>query len=319
MTLTELRYLIALDKERHFGRAAKRSFVSQPTLSVAVRKLEDELGVTVFERSRGEARVTPIGRRLIDQAYRILSEVGTLESIAEQGKDELKGPLRLGVIYTVGPYLLPQLIPQLRTAAPDMPLVLEENFTNELSQQLRNNELDAIIVALPFADPSLSTWPIYDEPFVVAMPKDHAWTRKKRVPVNDLAMENLLLLGPGHCFRDQVLEACTDCNDSENEHLPHAGSSLETIRHMVASGLGITVLPQSSVVTLGGSPLLVTRPFTDPVPGRRIVIAWRKHFPRPRAIVALRDAIFGNSPDGVSVLNACDAENIDEEFSLDIA
>src|SRR5699024_4748054 len=194
MTLTELRYLIALDKERHFGRAAKRSFVSQPTLSVAVRKLEDELGVTVFERSRGEARVTPIGRRLIDQAYRILTEVGTLESIAEQGKDELKGPLRLGVIYTVGPYLLPKLIPQLRTTAPDMPLVLEENFTNELSQQLRNNELDAIIVALPFDDPSLSTWALYDEPFVVAMPKDHAWTEKKRIPVNDLAVDNLLLL-----------------------------------------------------------------------------------------------------------------------------
>src|SRR5699024_5044745 len=197
--------------------------------------------------------------------------------------------------------------------------VLEENFTNELSQQLRNNELDAIIVASPFDDPSLSTWALYDEPFVVAMPKDHAWTAKKRIPVNDLAVDNLLLLGPGHCFRDQVLEACTDCNDSESERLPRAGSSLETIRHMVASGLGITVLPQSSVVTLGGSPLLVTRPFTEPVPGRRIAIAWRKHFPRPRAIVALRDAILDNSPDGVSALHTSDASNIDEEFSLDIA
>src|SRR5699024_3434578 len=159
MTLTELRYLIALDKERHFGRAAKRSFVSQPTLSVAVRKLEDELGVTIFERSRGEARVTPVGRRLIDQAYRVLGEVTTLESIAEQGKDELKGPLRLGVIYTVGPYLLPRLIPRLHTAAPDMPLLLEENFTANLSQQLHNNELDAIIVAETLDDAGFSTWP----------------------------------------------------------------------------------------------------------------------------------------------------------------
>jgi LysR family hydrogen peroxide-inducible transcriptional activator len=174
ITLTELRYLIALDKERHFGRAAKRAFVSQPTLSVAVKKLEAELGVTVFERNRGEARVTPIGRRVIDQAYRVLGEVSTLQTIAEQGRDELAGPLRLGVIYTVGPYLLPYLIPKLREATPDMPLIIEENFTDNLTQQLRNNELDAVIVAMPFDVPGLATWPLYDESFVVVMPQNHA-------------------------------------------------------------------------------------------------------------------------------------------------
>lgn len=313
MTLTELRYLTALDKERHFGRAARRSFVSQPTLSVAVRKIEDELGVTVFERSRGEARITPIGRQIIDQACRVLGEVATLESIAEQGRDELKGALRLGVIYTVGPYLLPKLIPQLRADAPDMPLVLEENFATVLSQQLHNNELDAIVVALPFADSNLSTWPVYDESFVVAMPKDHAWTAKRQIPVNDLAVEDLLLLGPGHCFRDQVLSACTDCRDPESERLPRAGSSLETIRHMVASGLGITVLPESS--TTAESPWLATRPFAGNAPGRRIVIAWRKHFPRPRAIAALRDAIVANSPDGVQPLHSVAADNVDDDFN----
>lgn len=312
MTLTELRYLIALDKERHFGRAAKRSFVSQPTLSVAVRKLEDELDVTLFERSRGEARVTPIGRRVIDQAYRVLGEVTTLQSIAEQGKDELKGPLRLGVIYTVGPYLLPRLIPQLHTTAPDMPLLLEENFTVNLSQQLRNNELDAIIVAEPFTDANLSTWPVYDEPFVVALPQNHPWTNKTTIQPNDLAREKLLLLGPGHCFRDQVLAACADCATADPQRLPRAGSSLETIRHMVASGLGITVLPQSSVAPVSDTSLLVTRPFSGTPPGRRVVMVWRKQFPRPRAIIALHDAIIASSPHGVHALPAQPAANTGE-------
>ncbi len=312
MTLTELRYLIALDKERHFGRAARRTFVSQPTLSVAVRKLEAELGVTIFERSRGEARVTPIGRRLIDQAYRVLGEVTTLESIAEQGKDELKGPLRLGVIYTVGPYLLPHLIPRLRQAAPEMPLVIEENFTGALAQQLRNNELDAVIAALPFTDNALSTWPLYDEPFVVVMPRGHAWTARETIAANDLARDNLLLLGPGHCFRDQVLDACADCRDSDAEHLPRAGSSLETIRHMVASGLGITVLPQSSVArSADESPLLATRPFSGDAPSRRVVIAWRKYFPRPRAITVLREAIMACEPYGVTLLHNAEANHLD--------
>src|SRR5699024_6722921 len=149
------------------------------TLSIAVKKLEDELDVTIFERSRGEARVTPNGRKIIDQAYQILGEVAALESIAEQGKDELKGPLRVGVIYTVGPYLLPKLIPKLHDDAPKMPIVIEENFTHVLSQQLRNNELDVIIIALPFGDSIFSTQPIYDEPFVVALPEDHPWSAKK--------------------------------------------------------------------------------------------------------------------------------------------
>src|SRR5699024_8854324 len=168
--------------------------------------------------------------------------------------------------------LLPRLIPKLREIAPDMPLLLEENFTAALSQQLRNNELDAIIVALPFSDSNFSTWPVYDESFVVALPSDHAWTRKTHIAANELAQENLLLLGPGHCFRDQVLEACTDCTDSETERLPRAGSSLETIRHMVASGLGITVLPNSSVLDTNENLPLVTRPFSGKPPSRRIAL-----------------------------------------------
>lgn len=303
MTLTELRYLVALHKERHFGRAAERAFVSQPTLSVAVKKLESELGVVVFERSPGELRVTPVGQRIIDQAYRVLGEVTTLENIATQGQDELKGALRLGAIYTVGPYLLPHLIPTLRRHAPNMSLVIEENFTRNLSQQLRSNELDVIVVALPFERSGVATWALYDEPFVVVLPLGHAWSKKQAVEPNELAGEELLLLGPGHCFRDQVLQACPDCREPEGVQQPRAGSSLETIRHMVASGLGITVLPQSSIDdSRDEQPLLETRPFVEVAPTRRIALAWRRSFPRPRAIAALHQAILECEMHGVAVL-----------------
>ena len=303
MTLTELRYLVALDKERHFGRAAERAFVSQPTLSVAVKKLESELGIVVFERNRGELRVTPIGQRIIDQAYRVLGEVTTLETIATQGQDELKGALRLGVIYTVGPYLLPNLIPTLRRHAPNMPLVIEENFTRNLSQQLRSNELDAIVISLPFSQTGVANWNLYDEPFVVVLPQGHAWSSKTEIEPNELAGEELLLLGPGHCFRDQVLDACPDCREPENEEQPRAGSSLETIRHMVASGLGITVLPQSSMNdSREEQPLLEPRPFVEVAPTRRVALAWRRSYPRPRAIAALRQAIMECELRGVSML-----------------
>ena len=318
ITLTELRYLIALDKERHFGRAARRAFVSQPTLSVAVKKLESELGVTVFERSRGEARVTPIGRRIIEQAYRVLGEVSSLEAVAEQGRDELKGPLRLGVIYTVGPYLLPHLIPRLREATPDMPLVIEENFTGTLTQQLRNNELDAVIVAMPYDVPGLSTWALYDESFVVVMPQNHPWTARDEIDANDLAGEDLLLLGPGHCFRDQVLDICAECRDAERDRQTQAGLSLETIRPIVARGPGITVLPRSSIPGLSEeSRLLETRPFAGESPTRRIAVAWRKSFPRPRAITALREAVMRCEPGGVRLLTDATASNLEDEIALE--
>lgn len=315
LTLTELRYLVALDKERHFGRAARRAFVSQPTLSVAVKKLEGELGVTVFERNRGEARVTPIGRRIIEQAYRVLGEVSALEAVAEQGRDELKGPLRLGVIYTVGPYLLPHLIPRLREATPDMPLVIEENFTGNLTSQLRNNELDAVIVAMPYDVSGLSNWPIYDESFVVVMPQNHPWTAREHIHANELAEENLLLLGAGHCFRDQVLSLCDDCREADSTRRTKSGSSLETIRHMVASGLGVTVLPSSSIPNLAqDSQLLETRPFAGTPPTRQIAIAWRRSFPRPKAITALRAAVMRCDAQGVTLLPDADASNVDDGF-----
>jgi len=304
MTLTELRYLVNLDKERHFSRAAERSFVSQPTLSVALKKLEDELGVVLFERNRGEARPTPAGERIIAQARRVLAEAARIEELAKEGQDELAGPLRLGAIYTIGPYLLPYLVPRLRKAAPQMPLVIEENFTAVLLEQLRANELDAVIVALPIDQHGLSVWPLYDEPFVVLLPTDHRWSRESSVPAKKLSEEPLLLLGPGHCFREQVIEACPKCVDPDSAGpRPQTGSSLETIRHMVASGLGITVVPRSSVENRPDEPtLLVSRPFARPAPQRRVVLAWRKTWPRLKALAALRAVILGSGMKGVQFL-----------------
>lgn len=295
MTLTELKYIIAVARERHFGRAAEACFVSQPTLSVAVKKLEEELGVALFERGATEVSVTPLGAEIVERATRVLEEIESLKTLARQGRDPLAGPLKLGAIYTVGPYLLPPLIATLRKLAPQMPLLIEESYTAVLAEKLKQGQLDAIVVSLPFEAPGIATAALYDEPFVVAVPAGHAWARRKSIKAEDLPKENLLLLGSGHCFRDQVLKVCPALNRASaagSLQRTLEGSSLETIRHMVASGAGITVLPCGSV---SGAPaekrLLVTRPFAGPAPRRRVVLAWRKGFPRPQAIEALRAAV----------------------------
>jgi LysR family hydrogen peroxide-inducible transcriptional activator len=294
MTLTELRYIVAVARERHFGRAAEACFVSQPTLSVAVRKLEDELGVALFERSSTEVSVTPVGQQIVQQAQRVLEEAAAIQQIAAQGKDELIGILRLGVIYTIGPYLLPHLIPLLRKSAPVMPLQIDESFTAVLSERLKQGKLDVIIISLPFAAPGILTEALYEEPFAVVMPSGHPLEKETKISAKTLAREDLLLLGPGHCFRDQVLQVCPECNlasvNSDNIQKTLEGSSLETIRLMVASGMGVTVLPQTSIE---GYPqeMVSTRPFADPVPRRTVALAWRRSFPRPDAIRVLAEAI----------------------------
>src|SRR5438105_10893833 len=242
MTLTELRYIVAVARERHFGRAAEACFVSQPTLSVAVKKLEEELGVTLFERGPGEVTVTPAGQKIVEQAQRVLEEAPRIKELAAARRDPLAGPLRLGAIYTIGPYLLPKLIPILRKSAPAMQLHIQENFTHRLSDALKSGEVDAILIALPFVEPGIETRALYDEPFFVAIPKGHRWEGRKRVTSEELTKESLLLLGEGHCFRDQVLEFCHTARTRAIE-----GGSLETIRQMVASGVGVTVLPATSV------------------------------------------------------------------------
>lgn len=294
MTLTELRYIVAVARERHFGHAAQTCFVSQPTLSVAIKKLEEELGVTLFERGPGEVSVTPVGQRVVAQAQRVLEEATRVKELAAAGHDPLAGTLRLGAIYTIGPYLLPKLIPILRRSAPSMQLLIQENFTHKLGEALKQGEVDAILVALPFAEAGVTVRALYDEPFLVAVPHGHPLEKKKHISSDELAKESLLLLGSGHCFRDQVLELCSNAQRANRGALARTleGGSLETIRQMVASGVGVTVLPSTSVPPGdSGGELLRIRPFARPVPDRRVVLAWRKSFPRPEAIEALRQAI----------------------------
>jgi LysR family hydrogen peroxide-inducible transcriptional activator len=290
VTLTELRYVVALAQERHFGRAAQRCFVTQPTLSLALAKLEDELGVKLFERNKNEVLVTTKGQSIVEQARRVLDEVGKINQIAKGSQDQLAGTLRLGVIPTIGPYLLPDLIPILRKHAPDMPLSIEENLTGNLAPMLREGELDVVIIALPFSLAGVKTEVVYEEPFSIVVPEGHRWQDRKGVKPSELSEENMLVLNNGHCFRDQVLEACPgQPNTAVNEG--RAGSSLETIRNMVASGLGVSVLPTSALSARYAMKLLKVVPFSTPVPSRKVALAWRTSFDRPAAVDALAQAI----------------------------
>lgn len=306
MTLTDLRYIVAVARERHFGRAAEKCFVSQPTLSVAIKKLEDELGVALFERQTGEVTITPIGSRIVEQAQRVLEDAAAIKEIARQGKDPLAGPLKVGVIFTIGPYLLPRLVPLLHRRAPQMPLVIEESYTATLAEMLKRGDIDVAIVALPFDEPGIEVLPVYDEDFVVAVPKDHAWASRRSIRAEDIAKESLLLLGTGHCFRDQVLNACPALNRSSatpgSIQKTVEGSSLETIRLMVASGLGVTVLPASAVPEkIRAGEMLAYIPFTRPAPDRSVVLAWRKSYQRQPAIDTLRQAVLDSGLPGVTM------------------
>jgi LysR family transcriptional regulator, hydrogen peroxide-inducible genes activator len=315
MTLTELKYIVAVARERHFGRAAEACFVSQPTLSVAIKKLEDELNVQIFERGTSEVSVTPIGEQIVTQAQRVLEQTLAIKEIAKQGKDPLVGPLRLGVIYTIGPYLLPTLVKQMIRKVPQMPLMLQENYTLKLIELLKQGEIDVAIMALPFPETGLMLRPLYDEPFVVALPAGHAWESRKTINPDDLKQETMLLLGNGHCFRDHVLGVCPELmrfsQTADGIQKTFEGSSLETIRHMVASGVGITVLPRMSVSEVKAhadrgpdAGLLSYVPFGEPVPDRRVVLAWRKSFTRMPAIDAISDAIAACELPGVRKLDA---------------
>ena len=305
MTLTELRYIVAVARERHFGRAAEACFVSQPTLSVAVKKLEEELDVRIFERGGNEVTVTPLGDAIVRQAQQVIEQAAAIREIAKSGKDPLSGPLKLGIIYTIGPYLLPDLVRQAIERTPQMPLMLQENFTVKLLDMLRTGEIDCAILAEPFPDTGLAVAPLYDEPFAVAVPKSHALARRKQVSSEELKRATMLRLGTGHCFRDQVLEVCPEfarfSTNADGIRKSFEGSSLETIKHMVAAGMGVTVVPQLSVPR-GPQPHVAYIRFAPPVPTRRVVLAWRRSFTRYEAIAALRNAVYACELPGVTRL-----------------
>jgi len=300
MTLSELRFVVAVAKERNFRRASEKCYISQPALSLAIKKLEEDLGVLIFERSRTDISPTPIGEKIIEQAIKAIEEVNYIREIAKQGNNQLSGVFRLGLIYSIGPYLLPEIIPLLRQSAPDMPLDIEENLTAQLETQLKNGVIDAAVVALPFDIPGINTMPLYDEKYVVMVPVDHRWASRKFINANELAEENVLLLNSGHCYSHQVLQACPDLS-RKGQVLQ--GNSLETIRNMVASNLGITVLPCSAATERYINPLVKVIPFANPVPVRRVALAWRKSYARELAVGCVADAIKMIESDCLQMIN----------------
>lgn len=288
MTLSELRFVVSVAKERNFRRAAEKCYVSQPALSLAIKKLEEDLGVLIFERNHNDVSATPIGEKIIAQAIRALEEVAHIRDIAKQGDNQLGGAFRLGLIYSVGPYLLPEIIPILRVTAPDMPLNIEENLTVQLEAQLKSGVIDAAVVALPFDIPGILTKPLYDEKYVVMVPANHDWSDRACIHAHELVDQNVLLLNSGHCYSHQVLQACPDLS---HKGQVLQGNSLETIRNMVASNLGITVLPCSAATERYTNPLVKVIPFAEPVPVRRVALAWRKTYARELAVKCVVEAI----------------------------
>lgn len=288
MTLIELKFVLAVAQERNFRRAAEKCFVTQPALSLGIKKLEDELGLAIFERNRTEVTPTEIGEQIIAQANIVLEQAAKIKELAKQGSDPLNGPFKLGMIHSVGPYLLPEMIPPLVQAAPLMPLEVEENITATLELQLKNGVIDAAVIALPFNSAGIEIMPLYDEVFNVVVPIHHPWATRHSIDAEDLSQEKVLLLNTGHCFSNQVTQACPELS-RKGEVLQ--GNSLETIRNMVASNLGITVLPAMATAPRYSNPLIRVIPFTAPAPSRRIALAWRKSFVRTEAIKVLGEVV----------------------------
>lgn len=275
MNLRDLRYLVALADHKHFGRAAEASFVSQPTLSTQLKKLEDELGMALVERNPRNVLLTEVGEAVVARAKVILREADEIKAIARRAKDPESGMVRLGIFPTLAPYLLPHVVPNIVKRFPRLELILVEDKTEVILKKLHDGALDAGVLALPIHDDSLHVEFLFEETFVLALPKHHRLAKARRVKLADLAMESLLLLDDGHCLRDQALEVCAMTGAAEKPGF--RATSLETLRHMVSANVGITLLPALSVhAPAPNSPGVTLVPFFDPAPHRRIAMIWRR-------------------------------------------
>jgi len=291
MTLSELRFIVALAREKNFRKAAEKTFVSQPALSLGIKKIEQELSLSLFERSvgaGGDVKITPIGKQIIDQAIIVLDEVAKIKDLSANGDKQLDLPFKLGLIYSIAPYLLPLIIPELKKHAPNMPLQVHENITQNLEAELKSGIVDAAVIALPFDLPGIEIEILYDETFVVIVPLNHRWDKKNKIKAKDLAQEKVLLLDKTHCFSNQVTEACPGLSKNSEIQL---GNSLEYIRSMVASNLGISVLPKSATTVKHNNPLVKIISFEDPAPFRRVALAYRKSGVKIEAIKTIVKAI----------------------------
>ncbi|MDX1348045.1 MAG: LysR substrate-binding domain-containing protein [Thiomicrorhabdus chilensis] len=295
MTLNELKYIIAVAKERHFRKASETCFVSQPTLSVAIKKLEEELGVILFERRKQDVLITPVGKKIIQIAEEIIERSQDIKQIAKTELGELTSELKIGAIHTIGPYLLPKLIPAFHQKVPNVPLIIEENYTHVLAEKLQTGELDMVILSLPFDEPNIETFELYEEPFKLIIPKQHPLNDStQEIFLKKIENETILLLGAGHCFRDQVVEAFPNLMhlnyQSDRLQKTFEGSSLETIRYMVASGAGISIFPCSSLSERDEA-LFTVKELNPPVPTRKVALAWRKSFPRKEILERFKQSL----------------------------
>jgi LysR family hydrogen peroxide-inducible transcriptional activator len=292
MNLKDLKYLVALADTGHFGKAAERTFVSQPTLSAQLKKLEEYLGVKLVERQPKNVQLTDVGKQVVVRARRILDESDQIISLARNSTDPFGGRLKLGLIPTIGPYLLPRVMQKIRKSLPQLGLMLYEHQTEALLKRLRDGEIDFGILALPIAPEGFETRVLYEEAFTVALPTHHPLASKATIKVSDLKGQTLLLLEDGHCLRDQALEVCSRIDIREAEDF--RATSLETLRQMVVAGLGITLLPETAVESPFGSQRgLTIRQFAKPAPTRTVGAVWRKSSTRTPAIKAICDVIDG--------------------------
>jgi len=290
MNLKDLKYLVALADTGHFGRAADRTFVSQPTLSAQLKKLEQYLGVKLVERQPKNVQLTDVGKQVVVRARRMLNEGDEIVALARNNADPFAGKLKVALIPTIGPYLLPRVMPKLRKALPNLSLMLYEYQTEPLLKRLRDGEIDLGIMALPASQEGIESRKLYEEDFTVALPNNHPLGAKTTIKVPDLKGHTLLLLEDGHCLRDQALEVCSRVDVREAEDF--RATSLETLRQMVVAGLGITLLPEFAVDTPFGSQRgLAIRRFANPAPSRTVGAVWRKSSTRAPAIAAVCDVV----------------------------
>jgi LysR family hydrogen peroxide-inducible transcriptional activator len=301
MNIRDLKYIIAVAETQHFGKAAERCFVSQPTLSGQIKKLEDELGISIFERTRRSVKITPVGESILSHARQIMEQVDAIEQLALASRDPFAGPLRIGVIPTLSPYLMPLVMKPLQTKYPQMKLVLSEELTDILLARLRNHEIDAALLATPVDDPGLSTMPLFDEPFWVAYPRKHAFYHKEKITLRDLDKENLLLLSEGHCLAKQAMDVCRiKDREHQGELSDLRAASLETLIQFVRAGVGVTLVPalamQGSWATGSG---VVAQPLTIDDASRRISLVYRQSYPRVAALQAYTEIILDNLPNTV--------------------
>ncbi|MCV2509059.1 MAG: hydrogen peroxide-inducible genes activator, partial [Neisseriaceae bacterium] len=293
-----------VSQEKHFGKAAQKCFVSQPTLSISIKKLEDELDVKIFDRSSSEIITTPIGAKIIEQAKKVIEESNKIKMIVSEKQDELSGEFKLGLIFTIAPYILPKMITNLIQLAPKMPLMLEENYTSHLLEMLKNGELDAIIAADPIDETGIETIPLYEEPFFVIVPKGHPFEEYDQISTKQLTSEKILLLTEGNCLRDNILDRCKELAAQQRiQGLTNSlqGNSITTVRYMVASGLAISILPSTALYE-NDHTIFSIIPFENPAPKRTVILCYRKNFFMTKAIDAIKETVFASNLAGVSFI-----------------